>query len=304
MTIGENVYFGRKNRRFWKNNWLFLRSKWVYLASVDMPLQRTIYDVRQCHLCDCWRCSNAIIYCRTVHDTTSFLTLIHNKQIFLGQLTSAFESPFKSVSYHDFSLKLTQYTLYFIYVGIAQFVAIYVSTVGFIYTGERITQKASASIFTSRAETECCLFWYLGAGEIATRITSDTNLVQEGSLKRLDWHWQPLEVSLLYLLLPTKNIEAYAYLQLHSNFPGCPNGHWRNLFSRFSSQALQSYAVGGSLVEEVISSIRVATAFGTQDRLAKQYGDPFKNRRGLWNTVTNPDGNDGGCVSVVMFPQL
>ena len=40
---------------------------------------------------------------------------------------------------------------------------------------------------------------------------------------------------------------------------------------RYSKQSLESYALGGSVVEEVVSSIRNATAFGTQDKLARQY---------------------------------
>ena len=40
---------------------------------------------------------------------------------------------------------------------------------------------------------------------------------------------------------------------------------------KFNKQSLESYALGGTVAEEVISSIRNATAFGTQDKLARQY---------------------------------
>ena len=40
---------------------------------------------------------------------------------------------------------------------------------------------------------------------------------------------------------------------------------------KFNKQSLESYALGGSVVEEAISSIRNAVAFGTQDKLARQY---------------------------------
>lgn len=40
---------------------------------------------------------------------------------------------------------------------------------------------------------------------------------------------------------------------------------------KFNKKSLESYALGGTIAEEVISSIRNATAFGTQDKLAKQY---------------------------------
>ena len=40
---------------------------------------------------------------------------------------------------------------------------------------------------------------------------------------------------------------------------------------KYNKQSLESYALGGTVAEEVISSIRNATAFGTQDKLARQY---------------------------------
>ena len=40
---------------------------------------------------------------------------------------------------------------------------------------------------------------------------------------------------------------------------------------KFNKKSLESYALGGTVAEEVISSIRNATAFGTQEKLAKQY---------------------------------
>lgn len=45
---------------------------------------------------------------------------------------------------------------------------------------------------------------------------------------------------------------------------------------KYNKQSLESYALGGSVAEEVISSIRNATAFGTQDKLARQYDTHLK----------------------------
>ena len=48
-------------------------------------------------------------------------------------------------------------------------------------------------------------------------------------------------------------------------------GGGSSFIMKFSRQNIAAYAEGGSLAEEVISSVRNAVAFGTQDRLAKQY---------------------------------
>ena len=42
---------------------------------------------------------------------------------------------------------------------------------------------------------------------------------------------------------------------------------------KYNKKSLAAYALGGSVAEEVISSIRNATAFNTQDKLARQYNE-------------------------------
>ena len=51
----------------------------------------------------------------------------------------------------------------------------------------------------------------------------------------------------------------------------CVMGGGSSFIIKYNKQSLESYALGGSVAEEVISSIRNATAFGTQDKLARQY---------------------------------
>jgi ATP-binding cassette subfamily B (MDR/TAP) protein 1 len=53
-------------------------------------------------------------------------------------------------------------------------------------------------------------------------------------------------------------------------------GGGSSFIMKYNKQNLDAYAEGGSLAEEVISSIRNAVAFGTQDRLAKQYDEHLK----------------------------
>src|SRR3954463_6962515 len=48
-------------------------------------------------------------------------------------------------------------------------------------------------------------------------------------------------------------------------------GGLSRLIVKYNKKSHEAYALGGSVAEEVISSIRNATAFGTQDKLARQY---------------------------------
>ncbi|KAH8702585.1 ABC multidrug transporter Mdr1 [Talaromyces proteolyticus] len=193
--------------------------------------------------------------------------------ILFGQLTNAFQGIFlDTISYDNFHSELVKNVLYFIYIGIAEFATIYVSTVGFIYTGEHVTQKIREAYLEAILRQNIAYFDNLGAGEITTRITADTNLIQDGISEKVG----------LTLTATATFITAFiiAYIKYWKLALICSStivclvlimGGGSRFIVKFNKQSLQSYAVGGSVAEEVLSSIRTATAFGNQERLAQQY---------------------------------
>ena len=101
--------------------------------------------------------------------------------IIFGTLAGTFSSFLNGTgSSAAFNQKIGHLTLYFVYLAIGEFVTIYVSTVGFIYTGEHISGKIREQYLASILRQNIGYFDKLGAGEITTRITADTNLVQDG----------------------------------------------------------------------------------------------------------------------------
>jgi ATP-binding cassette, subfamily B (MDR/TAP), member 1 len=70
--------------------------------------------------------------------------------------------------------------LYYLYLAIASFSSVYVSTVGFIYVGEVCTARIRDQYLKSLLRQNIAYFDHLGAGEITTRITADTFLIQDG----------------------------------------------------------------------------------------------------------------------------
>ena len=163
-------------------------------------------------------------------------------------------------------------TLYFIYLAVAEFVTIYICTVGFIYTGEHIAQKIREQYLAAILRQNIGFFDKLGAGEITTRITADTNLVQDGLSEKIGLTLTALSTFVtafvvafvkywkLTLILSSTVFAIVITMGLGSTF-----------IVKYNKQSLDSYALGGTVAEEVISSIRNAVAFGTQDKLAKQY---------------------------------
>lgn len=101
--------------------------------------------------------------------------------VVFGNLTGLFSNYFKGITtYHYFTGQLSHLVLYFVYLAIGEFITVYISTVGFIYVGEHCTQKIREQYLKAMLSQNIAFFDKLGAGEITTRITADTNLIQDG----------------------------------------------------------------------------------------------------------------------------
>ncbi|KAE8382088.1 P-loop containing nucleoside triphosphate hydrolase protein [Aspergillus bertholletiae] len=193
--------------------------------------------------------------------------------ILFGSLASAMSNRVADlISYDEFYHQLTKNVLYFVYLGIAEFVTVYISTVGFIYTGEHISQKIREHYLESILRQNMAYFDKLGAGEVTTRITADTNLIQDGISEKVGLTLTALSTFVTAFIV--------AYIKYWKLALICSStivalvlvmGGGSRFIVKYSKMSLESYGAGGTVAEEVISSIRNATAFGTQDKLARQY---------------------------------
>ncbi|KAL2814645.1 P-loop containing nucleoside triphosphate hydrolase protein [Aspergillus granulosus] len=193
--------------------------------------------------------------------------------ILFGSLASVFQDIMQyNITYDEFYDELTKNVLYFVYLGIGEFVTVYVSTVGFIYTGEHVTQKIREHYLESILRQNIGYFDKLGAGEVTTRITADTNLIQDGVSEKVGLTLTAIATFVTAFII--------AYIKYWKLALICSStivalvltmGGGSRFIVKYSKKSLESYGAGGTVAEEVISSIRNATAFGTQDKLAKQY---------------------------------
>ena len=172
--------------------------------------------------------------------------------------------------------------MYFVYLAIGEFITIYICTVGFIYTGEHITGKIREQYLAAILRQNIAFFDKLGAGEITTRITADTNLVQDGISEKI-----ALTLTAMATFLTAFIIAFIKYWKLTLILSStvfalvATMGGGSRFIVKYNKQSLEAYAKGGTVAEEVISSIRNATAFGTQDKLARQY-DAHLTEAEIW----------------------
>jgi len=193
--------------------------------------------------------------------------------VIFGNLQGTFQGYFnRQTSYDAFMAEMTHLVLYLVYIAIGEFITTYVATVGFIYTGEHISAKIREHYLQSCMRQNIGFFDKLGAGEVTTRITADTNLIQEGLSEKIS-----LTLASVATFVAAFVIGFIEYWKLTLILSSTVfsllflMGGVSRIIIKNSKLSVDAYAVGGSVAEEVISSARNAIAFGTQDRLARQY---------------------------------
>ena len=135
-----------------------------------------------------------------------------------------------------------------------------------------MTQKIREHYLAAIMRQNIAFFDKLGAGEITTRITSDTNLVQDGISQKIGLTLTAFATFVTAFvigfikywrltLILTSSMFAIVFIM----------GGGSTFIIKNNKKSLASYALGGTIAEEVISSIRNTTAFSTQDKLARQY---------------------------------
>lgn len=177
----------------------------------------------------------------------------------------------------DFNSKLDHFTIYFLYLAIGEFSTIYCCTVGFIHTGEQISQKIRQRYLTATLRQNVAFFDKLGAGEITTRITADTNLIQDGISEKVALTLSAIATFLAAFVIGfVKNWKLTLILSAAVFAIVSVMGLGSSFIIKYNKQSLSAYGLGGTVAEEVISSIRNAVAFGTQEKLARQYDKHLK----------------------------
>ncbi|KAF8652628.1 hypothetical protein AX16_004289 [Volvariella volvacea WC 439] len=161
---------------------------------------------------------------------------------------------------------------YLVYIGIGVLVTTHLFMYTWVYTSEVNAKRIRERYLQAILRQDIAFFDNVGAGEVATRIQTDTHLVQTGISEKV-----ALVVHFFASFL-TGFILAYARnwrlaLALTSIVPcmGISGALMGVAMSKYKELSLKHIASAGTLAEEVISTIRTAQAFGMQKVLAELY---------------------------------
>jgi ATP-binding cassette, subfamily B (MDR/TAP), member 1 len=181
-------------------------------------------------------------------------------------------------TYSEFEHQLTKMILYFVYLAVGQFVTTYIYIIGFIYVGEHCTQGIRDRYLNAMLRQNIGYFDNLGSGEVTTRITADTNAIQDGISEKLGLTLNALSTFIAAFIIAFTRSWKLTIILISGVFAiVLAMGIGGTTMVKFTAASQAEYAEGGTVAEEVLSSVRNASAFNTQEKLARQY-DSFLYR--------------------------
>ncbi|KAK9453362.1 P-loop containing nucleoside triphosphate hydrolase protein [Dipodascopsis uninucleata] len=171
-----------------------------------------------------------------------------------------------------FQSEVNRLTLYFVIIGIVDLILSYLSTYLFIDRGEVLSARIRERYLEAVLRQNMGYFDKLGTGEITSRISSDAILIQEGISEKVGYciaNFSTLIAGLAVAL--SRSYKLALILSVVSVMMMISFGIGSQKMKRAIRKSLGGYAVGGTLAEEVLASVRNVQAFGIQERLALRY---------------------------------
>ncbi|EME79474.1 ABC transporter, ABC-B family, MDR type [Pseudocercospora fijiensis CIRAD86] len=199
-------------------------------------------------------------------------TAVPLNTVILGSLAGSFQDFSNGLPRTEFDEQVKSRTLYFVYLTIGEFVTIYFATLGFRHTGESITRKIREEYLKAVLRQNGAYFDKLGSGEVVTRITADTNVIQEGMSEKIE-----LALSALSCFVSAYIVAFIKYWKLTLVMTSMTPVLFASMYGftqlivKYTKLSLAAHGQGVVVVEEALSSIRTVTSFGTQAALVKRY---------------------------------
>ncbi|TFK26115.1 P-loop containing nucleoside triphosphate hydrolase protein [Coprinopsis marcescibilis] len=209
----------------------------------------------------------SLLFGNLTNDFVNFQTIVGRAAA--GNETAAALVPAAAQSFREVAALDASYL---VYIGVGMFACTYTYMYVWVYTGEVNAKRLREAYLQAVLRQDIAYFDNVGAGEVATRIQTDTHLVQQATSEKVAMTINFLGAFLCGFILAFVRSWRLA-LAMSSILPcmAIAGGVMNKFISAYKQLSLQYIADGGTLAEEVISTVRTAQAFGTQKILATIY---------------------------------
>ncbi|KAF4545804.1 ABC transporter protein [Lasiodiplodia theobromae] len=227
--------------------------------------------------------ADVLVVCVSLVSATIGGALMPLMTIVFGKMTGEFQtittSPGSSGGY---SSRLNEFTLYFVYLAIAEFVTVYVTTVGLTLAGERITCKVRTRYLAAVLHQGVAALSDKpnAQGEVSLRLSSDAELVRVALSSKLGRAISAISTvitafvvgfvfSWRLALVLSSTLVAFVLIV----------GLFSNAIVKYTGQSAAAEAEAATVASEAIADVRSAAANCAQDALAAKYASRLLDAR-------------------------
>lgn len=178
----------------------------------------------------------------------------------------------------DFDRELVQKSLTLVYLGIGSFVATYLSTVGFMIMGERLTRAIRANYLRGLLKQNMAFFDNTGPGVLSSRIAVDCQTIQDGISERVAFVITSIAtlasayvIGFIRYWKLTLVASAVVVVMLVASTVSA------RFMIRCTRESIANYSLAGGMAEEVISSIRTVKTLGARETFASRFESHLAN---------------------------
>jgi ABC-type multidrug transport system fused ATPase/permease subunit len=211
--------------------------------------------------------------------------------IVFGQLVNGLNSatceisPNSAASYQD---GINSKILLIVYVGIAYFLLIYIYTLCFNLSAERLAQRLREKYLSAILRQDAAFFDKLSAGEVSSRITGEISIVQQGTNEKVGLVINSVSFFVAaYVVAFIKDAKlagmlvsltpAYLIMALGGGY----------FVQKYFGRSLESIAKASSVALEAFSNITVVHAFSANARLEEKFIQVLNPglSAGVWKSI-------------------
>ncbi|KAJ6532865.1 P-loop containing nucleoside triphosphate hydrolase protein [Mycena vulgaris] len=229
--------------------------------------------------------------------TQDFVEFSRTLQV--GSADAAAQLPIAAAHFRHAAAKNATYMTI---LGIGVFLTTYIYMHTWVVTSELGSKRIRERYLQAVLRQDPTFFDTVGAGEIVTRIQTDTHLVQQGISEKV-----ALSVFFIagfisgFVLAFVRSWRMALVLSTMLPFMSIIGGLMGKFVSKYTELSLKQVAEGGTLAEETISTIRTAHAFGTQETLAALYDGFVEKARSVDIKAATLQGGGLGSFYFTIF---
>ncbi|GIY25675.1 ATP-dependent translocase ABCB1 [Caerostris darwini] len=195
-----------------------------------------------------------------------------NSSVLVNQEMDEYQIISENVTMNNFEEYMTNFSLYYVYIGIAVFVASIIQILSWLMACERQVYIIRQEFFYQVLRHEIAWFDKHQSGELTTRLNDDLERIREGIGDKFSMLIQYASTFLAGFVvgfikgwqLTLVIMSMTPLLTLSSAFLG-------KMVATSSSREQKKYAVAGGIAEEVLANVRTVSMFNGQEREVKRY---------------------------------